>query len=213
MAGRLEGKVALITGGTSGIGQATVELFVAEGARVMIAARNEQPTMRWFARLDPRRASCGRTCRSSQTSSGRSTPPSRRLAGSIVSSNASGPTPGTVDTVTPETFTYAMDLLLGSVVFGMRYAARVMKAQGRGSVINNGSVAAGHTHIGQYFYSIAKVGVVHATRMAGTELGPFGISVNSVSPRAIATPIFFGGSAASASLDPEHAMAKLAKLT
>jgi NAD(P)-dependent dehydrogenase (short-subunit alcohol dehydrogenase family) len=127
--------------------------------------------------------------------------------------NAGGPTPGTVDTVTPENFAYAMNLLLGSVVFGMRYAAPVMKAQGRGAVINNGSVAAGHTHLGQYLYSIAKAGVVHATRMAGMELGPFGISVNSISPGAIATPIFFGGSAAFASLDPEHARAKLAKLT
>jgi NAD(P)-dependent dehydrogenase (short-subunit alcohol dehydrogenase family) len=66
--------------------------------------------------------------------------------------------------------------------------------------------------MGEYLYSIAKAGVVHATRMAGMELGPFGISVNSISPGAIATPIFFGGSVTSSRLDPDDAKAKLAKV-
>ena len=99
-----------------------------------------------------------------------------------------------MDTVTQEHFRNAIDLLLGSVVFGMRYAAPVMKRQRSGAIINNASIAARRAHLGGYLYSIAKAAVVQATKLAGIELAPFGITVNSVSPGAIATPIFLGGS-------------------
>ena len=214
MVGRLTGKVALITGGTSGIGQATVELFVSEGALVMIAARNAEKGREMVVAL-------GGAARFVQTDVSQEQEIASAVAATMdafgrldcMFNNAGGPTGGTVDTVTPQDFRHAMDLLLGSVVFGIRHAAPVMKAQGRGAIINNGSVAAGHAHLGDYLYSIAKAGVNHATRMAGMELGPYGITVNSISPGAIATPIFFGGSSASAKLEPAHAAAKLAKLT
>ena len=127
--------------------------------------------------------------------------------------NAGGPTPGALETVEPAQFSYAMDLLLGSVVFGMRHAAPVMKAQGGGAIINNASVAAQRTHMGEYLYSMAKAGVVQATKMAGMELGRHGISVNCISPGAIATPIFFGGSQAAAGLEAGKSDSKLARLT
>jgi NAD(P)-dependent dehydrogenase (short-subunit alcohol dehydrogenase family) len=66
--------------------------------------------------------------------------------------------------------------------------------------------------MGTYLYSIAKAGVTHATRLAGMELGPHGITVNSISPGGIVTPLFFGGSEAAAGLEPAHRQARLDKL-
>ena len=214
MSPRLQGKVALITGGTSGIGEATVKAFVAEGAQVMIAARNADkgaqmaealgPAVRFVQADVSREADIKAAVESTVDAFGRL---------DCLFNNAGGPTRGEVDTVTTEDFTHAMELLVGSVVFGIRHAAPVMKAQGRGAIINNASVAAQRTHLGGYLYSIAKAGVVQATRMAGMELGRHGISVNAISPGAIATPIFFGGSAVATTLQPAHAEAKMAKLT
>jgi NAD(P)-dependent dehydrogenase (short-subunit alcohol dehydrogenase family) len=108
---------------------------------------------------------------------------------------------------------YAMDLLVGSVVFGIKHAAPIMRAQGAGSIINNSSVAALRTGMGGYPYSAAKAAVTQVTRVAGAELGQFGITVNCISPGAIATPISYGGSAAARALDSAHGAAKMRKLT
>ena len=214
MAGRLEGKAALITGGTSGIGEATVELFVAEGCQVMIAGRNADKGAAMVAKLGPasRFTACDITREADIKAAVEGTAAAfGRL--DCLFNNAGGPTRGDADSMTAEDYRYAMDLLLGSVLFGIKYAAPIMKAQGRGAIINNSSVAALRGHMGGYLYSIAKAGVKRATELAGMELGQFGITVNCISPGAIATPIFFGGSKVSAGLDPAHAEAKLAKLT
>ena len=214
MAGRLAGKVALITGGTSGIGEATVELFIAEGAKVMIAGRNADKgremtaalgTSAAFVQADvTREADIKAAVEATTVAFGRL---------DCLFSNAGGPTRGDPMTVTEADFAYAMNLLLGSVIFGIRHAAPIMQAQGRGAIINNSSVAALRGHMGGYLYSIAKAGVKRATELAGMELGQYGVTVNCISPGAIATPIFFGGSKAAAGLEKAHADAKLDKLT
>jgi NAD(P)-dependent dehydrogenase (short-subunit alcohol dehydrogenase family) len=126
--------------------------------------------------------------------------------------NAGAPTPGTVHDATEEQFAYAMRLLLGSVVFGVKHAARAMQNNGGGSIINNASVAGHRYGQGSILYSAAKAGVAHYTRMAGVELGPLNIRVNAISPGAIATPIFWGGSTRAASLSDEDNARKMAKL-
>lgn len=214
MAGRLDGKVALITGGTSGIGEATVELFIAEGAKVMIAGRNAEKGQEMVGRLgaNSRFVACDVTREADIRAAIEETAVAfGRL--DCLFNNAGGPTRGEAMSVTGDDFRYAMDLLLGSVVFGIRHAAPIMQRQGRGAIINNSSVAALRGHMGGYLYSIAKAGVKRATEMAGMELGQYGITVNCISPGAIATPIFFGGSKAASALDPAHADAKLQKLT
>jgi NAD(P)-dependent dehydrogenase (short-subunit alcohol dehydrogenase family) len=214
MGGRLAGKVAVITGGTSGIGAATVRRFVEEGARVVFSGRSQEAGDALAAELGERsvfiRADVTRE------------PEIKATIGLAVSrfgrldclfNNAGGPTRGGVEDVTVEDFRYAMDLLLGSVVFGIKHAAPVMKAQGGGRIVNNSSVAALRTGMGGYLYSAAKAAVSHVSRIAGMELGPYGITVNTISPGAIATPIFFGGSAAARQLEPAHDAAKMRKLT
>ncbi|MBX3484117.1 SDR family NAD(P)-dependent oxidoreductase [Phenylobacterium sp.] len=214
MPGRLDGKVALITGGTSGIGEATVELFLAEGCKVAIAGRNGGKGAQMVERL-------GANARFVQTDVSREADIKAAIEATVdafgrldcLFSNAGGPSAGRADTITWDDYRHAMDLLLGSVLFGIRHAAPIMKAQGRGAIINNSSVAALRGHMGGYLYSVAKAGVKRATEMAGLELGAYGVTVNCISPGAIATPIFFGGSKAAAELDAAHADAKLRKLT
>ena len=214
MTSRLAGKVALITGGTSGIGEATVRLFLAEGARVMIAGRNAEKGIQMVESLGAH----ARFVRADVTAEEEiKTAIDETLAAfgrlDCLFNNAGGPTEGEPDTVTADEFRLAMDLLLGSVIFGIRHAAPVMMAQGRGAIINNSSVAALRGNMGGYLYSVAKAGVRRATELAGLELGRHGITVNCISPGAVATPIFYGGSQAALALDPDHAEAKLQKLT
>lgn len=213
MANRLEGRVALITGGTSGIGEATVELFIEEGAKVVLAGRSQEAGKAIAARLGPN----ARFCRCDVTREDdirdaieftRST--FGRL--DILFNNAGAGTRGGPETVTLDDFHYAMDLLVGSVLFGIKYAAPIMKEQQHGRIINNASVAASRTNLGDYLYSGAKAAVVQMTKVAGLELGPYGITVNTISPGAIATPIFYGGSAAARQLEPAHNEGKMRKL-
>jgi NAD(P)-dependent dehydrogenase (short-subunit alcohol dehydrogenase family) len=105
-----------------------------------------------------------------------------------------------------------MRLLVGSVLFGIKHAVRVMQPRGSGSIINNSSIAAHRSGQGDLLYSAAKAAVSHITRLAGAQLGRHGIRVNAISPGAIATPIFWGGSATARTLDDEENARKQAKL-
>jgi NAD(P)-dependent dehydrogenase (short-subunit alcohol dehydrogenase family) len=209
----LENKVAVITGGTSGIGAATAELFVAEGAKVIIAGRSVQKGEELAKRL-------GTDCLYQRTDVMQEADikalidlaVSRYGGLDCLFNNAGGPDRGTLETVTPDDFNYSMNLLLGSVVFGMKHAAPVMKTKGSGCIINNSSIAAIRMNQGGYLYTAAKAAVTHITRLAGTQLGPFGIRVNSISPGAIATPIFWGGSEVANTLSEEKNARKMEKL-
>lgn len=214
MGDRLAGRVALITGGTSGIGEATARLFVAEGAKVMIAGRNAAKGEALVSELGANAAFIAAdVAREADVKRAINATAERFGRLDCLFSNAGGPTQGGADSITADDYHHAMDLLVGSVLFGIRYAAPIMKAQGRGAIINNASIAAIRGHMGGYLYSIAKAAVRRATEMAGLELGPSGITVNSISPGAIATPIFFGGSQVATRLDPAHSEAKMRKLT
>jgi NAD(P)-dependent dehydrogenase (short-subunit alcohol dehydrogenase family) len=213
MPDRLSGKVALITGGTSGIGEATVELFVAEGAKVVFTGRNAEKGAEMEKALGGNARFFRADVRNEQEVKA-SVDETVRLFGRIdcLFNNAGGRTNGVADTITQEDFEDAMNLLLGSVLFGIKYATPYMKAQGGGSIINNSSVAAQRSHMGGYLYSIAKAGVSHAGRIAGVALGKYGIRVNAISPGAIATPIFLGGSDIAAGMDQARVEQKMAKL-
>ena len=193
MGGRLEGKIAVITGGTSGIGEATAEVFANEGAKVVIAGRSERKGAEIVGRL-------GENVVYQRTDVTREQD-IRDLIDFTVGhfgrldclfNNAGGPDRGTLETVTSDDFISTMTLLVGSVVFGIKYATPVMKTQGSGCIINNSSVAAIRTGQGGYLYSAAKAAVTHITKIAGVELGSHGIRVNCISPGAIATPFFSG---------------------
>lgn len=214
MSTRLKGKIAVVTGATSGIGEATAEVFHREGATVVVSGRSRERGEALVARLGERAV----FQRADVT---RPTDIEALIAFTVeqfgridvLFNNAGGPTElGGVEAATPEGFEHGMNLLLGSVVFGMKYAVPHMREQGFGRIINNSSVAALRPGFGGYLYSAAKAAVTQITRLAGVELAPHGITVNSISPGGIATPVFYGGSTVADGRTVDHNAATMAKL-
>ena len=191
--GRLNGKVAVITGATSGIGLRSAEIFVAEGAKVVVAGRRVAEGEALARRL-------GKDCvfrptdvtveQQMQTLIALAVDKFGRI--DCLFNNAGGPAQtGGIEGLEVERFDLAMATLVRSVMLGMKHAAPYMKNQGFGSIINNGSIAgrlAGFSS--SIVYSAAKAAVIHLTKCVAMELGESGIRVNSISPGAIATGIF-----------------------
>ena len=213
MGARLKGQVAVITGGTSGIGEATAELFIREGASVVIAGRSGEKGLKLVEKLgDNAIFRATDVTRVEDIASLIAFAEERLGRIDCLFNNAGAPSRGDIETVTEEDFDDAVHVLLGSVVFGIKYVAPIMKAQRSGSIINNSSVAAHRLGQGGTLYSAVKAAVSHYTRVAGMELGPFGIRVNSISPGAIATPIFWGGSGRARELGESENARKMRKL-
>lgn len=191
--GRLNGKVAVITGATSGIGLTTAEVFVAEGAKVVVAGRRVREGEVLAKRL-------GGNCVFRQTDVTVEAQMHALIALAVdkfgridcLFNNAGGPAQtGGIEGLDAARFDLAMATLVRSVMLGMKHAAPYMKKQGFGSIINNGSIAgrlAGFSS--SIVYSAAKAAVIHLTKCVAMELGESGIRVNSISPGAIATGIF-----------------------
>ena len=193
--GRLAGKVAIVTGGNSGIGASTVEMFVAEGARVVIAARGEEAGQALAQKLGEN-AMFQRTDVSVETDVKALVEATMAKWGRVdVLFNNAGIGQGfvPVEEFTMEDFDTLFKANLASCFLGLKYAVPIMKQQGGGSIINNGSTAGVITIGGGPLYSGTKAAVIHLTKVWATELAEHGIRVNCISPGAIITPIFWGG--------------------
>ncbi len=188
--GALDGKVAIVTGGSSGIGERIVELFVEQGAKVVAAARRQQEgaalekrlgvrfiradvvneadvktmvdqTVKWFGRVD------------------------------CLVNNAGVPSPMvSITEIDVPTIDQLLAVNVRGVLLGIKHVAPVMLAQKVGSIINIGSIAGLRGGASGHIYSATKAAVQSITRSAGAELGEKGIRVNTISPGAIVTGIF-----------------------
>ena len=192
MSQRLENKVAIVTGSTSGIGLETAKLFLNEGARVVISGRREGIGKNLEKLL-------GSKCKfircdvlvedeiSYLINEG------QRLFGrvDILFNNAGAPDfVRNIEDISYEKVTQSLNLLLTSVIIGTREASRIMKVQGSGSIINTASIAGHWGGCGGSVYSAAKAGVIHFSKVAALELARQSVRINSISPGAIVTEIF-----------------------
>lgn len=192
MTGRLADKVAVVTGGASGMGERTVELFVREGAKVVIADILDERGRALAERL-------GGNARYQHTdvtsedeiaaAVGRAVSDFGRLDCMFNNAGIAG-IHCSIAEVPVDKYEEAMAVLLRGVLLGMKHAAKVMIPQGSGSIISTASVAGLRTGIGPHVYSAAKAAVIHLTRTVAAELGPHNIRVNCICPGGIATPIF-----------------------
>jgi NAD(P)-dependent dehydrogenase (short-subunit alcohol dehydrogenase family) len=191
--GRLQDKVCIVTGATSGIGKRTAEVFAAEGAKLVIAGRREEQGHA-VARSIGARCDFVRTdvTQEAQVKALIDFTTARHGRIDCLFNNAGGPAPvGGIEGIPVEGFDAAIAVLLGSVVLGMKHVAPIMMRQRAGSIINNGSIAgtrAGYSS--SLIYSAAKAGVIHLSKCVAMQLGEHNVRVNSISPGGIATGIF-----------------------
>ncbi len=190
--GRLSGKVAVITGGASGIGRSTVELFLQEGAAVVIGDLQDDKGERLVEEL-------GANSAYRRTDVGEEADIEALVAHAVerfgrldcIFNNAgfSG-VAGSITDIPADAFDATMRVLLRGVFLGIKHAARVMRPQRSGSIISTASVAGLDTSFGPHVYDAAKAAVIHLTKSVAKELGDDNVRVNCICPGFIATPIF-----------------------
>ncbi len=191
---RLNDKVAVITGGCAGIGLATVELFVAEGARVVIADIQDERGAELATRFGDRAhyQRCDVTDEA-QIAALMNAAAERFGTLDIVFNNAGAPgARETIEDMNGWLWDQTQVLLLRSVAMGIRHAVPHMKARG-GSIINTASIAALQAGAAPIAYSVAKAGVKHLSLVAAAELARYNIRVNAICPGFMLTDIFTAG--------------------
>jgi NAD(P)-dependent dehydrogenase (short-subunit alcohol dehydrogenase family) len=188
---RLDGKTAIVTGGASGIGEATCRLMVAEGAKVVVADIQDQPGEAVAESLGD--AACHRhvDVTSEEAVAG--------VIDEVVSDwghldcmfNNAGivGAVGPIDEMPIDEWQYSMDVLLKSVFLGSKHAARVMKPQGSGVILATSSIAGVQGGLSPHPYNMAKTAIVGFTKNLAAELGPFGVRACAIAPGKHTTPM------------------------
>ncbi|OYT73595.1 MAG: 2,5-dichloro-2,5-cyclohexadiene-1,4-diol dehydrogenase [Chloracidobacterium sp. CP2_5A] len=190
--GKLDGKVAVVTGAASGIGEATARLFHAEGAAVVLSDIQDERGAGLAAELGERAAYRRADVTSEDDLAALADFAAARFGALDIMFNNAGAqgVSAPIAETSVEGFDLTVDLLLRSVFLGMKHAARVMSPRGAGSIVSTASVAGLRTGHAPHIYSACKAAVIHLTHSVAMELAEQGIRVNCVCPGFIATGIF-----------------------
>ncbi len=193
MAGRIDGKVAVITGGASGIGEGSVQLFAEEGARVVVADIQDERGQALVESIGGDTTYVHADVSIEAQVQGAVAQAIDRFGriDAIFNNAGYAGAMGGITEVDESEYDQTMDGLLKGVFFGIKHAAQAMQAQGDGgSIVSTASIAGIGAGNGPAVYSVAKGAVVHLTKIAAYELGEHNIRVNCICPGGIATPIF-----------------------
>lgn len=191
---RLTGKIALVTGGSSGIGQATAELFASEGATVAVASGSDiakaERVVEQIVRQGGRAIPVKMDVRSPADISRAVHHVVRELGPIDVLVNSAGIYVQTVlGQTSEEEFDRMIDTHLKGTFFTIQAVAPAMKARRSGRIVNVASVAAYKGSALYPLYSTVKAGIVMMTRALALDLAPYEVGINAIAPGNTATPI------------------------
>lgn len=195
---RLEGKVALITGAASGLGQATVERFIQEGAKVTICDIQDEVGQALSDRFAAETifCSCDVTKENDVEAAVDATISRFGQLDAVFHSAGIIGAVGPISTTPADEWRYSIDVLLHGTFYTIKHAARVMIPRGKGSIISMSSTAGVMGGWGPHAYAAAKHAVVGLTKNVAAELCGRGVRVNAIAAAAMATPMvaasFFG---------------------
>ena len=189
--GMVTGKTAIVTGGASGLGEATCRLLVREGARVVVADIQDAKGRDVAAELGD--AAVFRHVDVTSEEAIRSVVDETvdrwdRLDCMFNNAGIVGSV-GPIDETPLDEWQFSIDVLLKSVFLGSKHAARVMKPQGFGVILSTSSVAGIQGGLGPHAYNMAKTAIVGFTKNLAAELGPFGVRANAIAPGKHNTPM------------------------
>ena len=201
MSGRLNGKVAIITGGASGMGRDTALRFLQEGCSVVIGDLNEANGAETLALAGQQ--GLDQRLRFQKTNVAEEAEVEELVDAAVdgfgrldcIFNNAGiGGAFGPITETDVEEWDFTMAVLVRGVFLGMKHAGRVLKKQGEGGcIINTASIAGLGGGAGPHCYSGAKAAVANLTRAVACEMAPFRVRVNAIAPGAIRTPLFHSG--------------------
>lgn len=187
--GLLDGKVAVITGAGSGMGKASVEIFVREGAKVVagdISGAERDTAAKVGAGVLPVHCDVTKEAEVEVMFATALAEFGRVDAVLNVAGIADGCLLGDLAT---ELYNKLMDVDLRGVMHGMKHGIRALLRSGGGAIVNWSSIGGLNGAVGTSVYSAAKAGVIAATKVAALEYGPQGIRANVICPGFILTEI------------------------
>ena len=191
MAGKLEGRVAIVTGGGSGIGAATARRFAREGASVVIADLSGTRAEKITKEIE---AAGGKARQIKMDASDpEGIQASIKLAIDtygrldVMFNNAGFAEVASLEDTTLESWNRVLAVTLTSTFLGTKYSIPIMRQQGGGAIINTASISGTRGDYGMSSYNAAKAGVINLTRAAAMENAKFKIRINCVCPGAINT--------------------------
>lgn len=181
---QLDRKIALVTGGSKGLGASTARLFAENGAQVIIADIDDDSGRELAASIGGTYVHCDVASRSDWQSIGH-----RFETIDILMNNAGILHQSSIIDHQTEDWDRVIAVNQTSVFLGMREIGRKMKNQEHGSIINVSSVAYPQSRPSTVAYTATKYAVIGMTRVAAKELGPYGIRVNALLPGMMDTPM------------------------
>jgi len=188
--GRLDGKVAIVTGGASGIGAATCRRFVEEGARVVVADVSDEAGSAFARELGG--AAAFRHTDVAHLSDLEATVAFavERFGGlDVIHNNAAWSGGGYVHEIDPSIWDQSIQIMLTGVFYGMKAAIPAMLARGGGSIVNTASIEGIVAEIMAAPYNTAKAGMINLSRTVAIEYGRKKIRSNCICPGVVDTPM------------------------